>query len=466
MDAKSNDPIYWPASEIARAIRERKISSSEIIDACLARIETVNPKLNAVVRLTAETARKEARAADAAIARGENKGPLHGVPITIKDAFETAGVISAGGTQGRANFVPERDATVVARMRAAGAIMLGKTNVPEFCLAYETNNIVYGRTNNPYDLSRTAGGSSGGEAAIIASGGSALGLGSDTGGSIRVPSHFSGIAGIRPTTGRAPRTGHWPPLNGIMDTLTQVGPMARYVEDLILALPIISGPDGRDPAIVPMTLGDPRAVNLKQIRAAFHTDNGIATPTPETAATVERAAKSLIDAGVNVDEVRPPGIEQAMDIFGHLNIAIFDCGVTALAEEAGTKEFGPLVKQGREGFKGQSISVAEICSLLTRLDEYRARMLSIFASRDVIICPVNAEPAMAHGATFGKIPAFSYTFAYNLTGWPGAVVRCGTSPEGLPIGVQVVARPWREDMALAVAAHLEGALGGWRRPPL
>lgn len=458
--------IYASATALAKAIRAKEVSAEEVVNAYLQRIEAVNPKLNAVVQLTAEAARAQAREADAALARGESKGPLHGVPMTIKDALETAGVVSAGGTKGRAVFVPTQDATVVARLRAAGAIMLGKTNVPEISLAFESDNLVYGRTNNPYDLSCTPGGSSGGEAAIIAAGGSPLGLGSDAGGSVRLPSHFCGIAGIKPTTGRVPRTGHFPPLGGALDALFQIGPMARFVEDLILTLPIIAGVDWRDPAIVPMPLGDPRAVNLKSLRVAFHTDNGIVSPTPETVRVVKAAVKSLSDVGVAVEEGRPADIEQAYEIFLNLFGADGGAGMQMLLQMAGTTETHPLIQRLLELIRPRAMSTAEFGGMLVKWDMWRSAMLSFLEKYDVIICPVNAYPAMPHDTTFDKPPAFSYTMTYNLTGWPGVVVRGGTSPEGLPIGVQMVARPWREDVALAVAQHIETALGGWQRPPL
>src|SRR2546425_5503678 len=258
--------VYTSATSLAQAIRGKLVSSQEVVEAYIHRIEAVNPQLNAIVQLTAEAALAQAREADAAQARGEIKGPLHGVPITIKDSFDTEGVISTAGTKGRASYVPQQDATAVARMRAAGAILLGKTNLPELSLAYESDNLVYGRTNNPYDLSRTPGGSSGGEGAIIAAGGSPLGLGNDAGGSIRIPVHFCGIAGIKPTSGRVPRTGNFPGPGGAFDMIWQPGPMARFVEDLSLALPIIAGVDGRDPSIVPVPLGDPKRVDLKTLR--------------------------------------------------------------------------------------------------------------------------------------------------------------------------------------------------------
>jgi len=242
----SGDITTKSASELAGAIRSKKLSSKAIVEAHLEQIAKVNPKLNAIVQLTADSARKEADEADAALARGEIKGSLHGVPITIKDTLETTGVICTGGTKGRANFVPKADATAVARLRAAGGIILGKTNVPELAGAIETDNLVYGRTNNPYDLARTPGGSSGGEAAIVAACGSPLGLGTDAGGSIRIPAHFCGLAAIKPTSGRVPRTGQFPMPMGARNAVFHISLIARKVEDLALALPIIAGPDFRD----------------------------------------------------------------------------------------------------------------------------------------------------------------------------------------------------------------------------
>lgn len=452
------------ATVLARAIREKEVSSEEVVKACLNRIEQVNPSLNAIVKLTADSALSQARDADKALARGELWGPLHGVPMTIKDSLDTAGVVTTWGTPGRAAHVPAEDATVVARMKGAGAILLGKTNTPELTLSFETINPVYGRTNNPYNLERTPGGSSGGECAMIAAGGSPLGLGSDTGGSIRLPSHFCGLAGIRPTSGRVPRTGHAIPAGGLADSLTQIGPIARHVEDLTLVLPIIAGPDGRDPAIVPAPLGDPGELNLKGMRMAIHTDNGIQAPTPETVQTLNQAAVALSGEGVILEEKRPSGIEETLEIFMGVLVG-WDGGswIELLLEGAGTAtaetSLGPLLSD-------RKLPADEIVRLVDRWDRFRSRLLSFFDDYDMILSPVNAHPALPHGETAGHIAAFSYTMTYNLTGWPGAVVRGGTSPEGLPIGVQIVARPWREDVALAGAACIERALGGWQRPQI
>ncbi|MGD8566372.1 MAG: amidase, partial [Candidatus Bathyarchaeota archaeon] len=224
-----NELIFASATELARAIRAKEISSKDVVETFLQRIERMNPKLNAIVQLAADDVREQASEADASLAKGRIKGPLHGVPITVKDNIEVSKLYCTGGTKGRVSFIPKRDATVVSRMRDAGAIILGKTNMPELALAFETDNLIYGRTSNPHNLLCTPGGSSGGEAAIIAAGGSPLGLGNDMGGSIRLPAHFCGIVGIKPTSGRVPHTGTFPWPDGWLDMLWQNGPLARYV---------------------------------------------------------------------------------------------------------------------------------------------------------------------------------------------------------------------------------------------
>jgi amidase len=460
--------IYASATEIARAIRAKEISSAEVVEAHLARIEEVNPKLNAVVQLTADAARARAREADAALARGEAWGPLHGVPVTIKDAFETEGVVSVGGTRGRAQYVPREDATGVARYKAAGAVVLGKTNVPEVSLAFESDNLVYGQTKNPYDLTRTPGGSSGGEAAAIASGMSPLGLGSDAGGSIRVPAHFCGIAGIKPTSGRTARTGHFPPMGGLLDFIWQIGPLARRVEDLWLALPLLCGADWRDPTVAPVPLGDPSKVELKTLRVAFHTDNGIISPTPDISDAVRDAARVLADAGAEVVEARPPVPENAYEMLLGLYGADSGAGLRMLLMLSGTDETHALMTRLLEVLSTSRMTTAELVGLVFQLDAWRSAMLSFMRDYDLIICPPCARTAMPHGTTFDEDNqlVFSYSMIYNMTGWPGAVVRASTSPEGLPVGVQLVARPWRDDVALAAAAEVERATGGWQRPRL
>ena len=458
--------IFASATEQARAIREKLISSEELTRACLERIAEINPKLNAVVQLPAATALAQAHEADRALAHGEIRGPLHGVPFTLKDAIETEGVISTGGTLGRASYVPDEDATVVKRLRASGGVLLGKTNCPELGWAWESDNLIYGRTNNPYDLSLSPGGSSGGESAIIAAGGSPFGLGSDAGGSVRFPAHCTGIAAIKPTSGRVPRTGHFPGPGGTLDALWQIGPLARYVEDLNTLLPILAGVDWRDPAIVPMPLGDASKVNLKALRVAYHTDNGIETPTRETIETVEKAASALEGSVAAVEEARPPSIEQTYEIYLGLFTADGGVGLEELLEMTGTKKVHPLMQRVLDLQRAHAKSMALFGALMTQWDAFRRSLLSFMEGFDVVVCPVCAFPGMVHGSTYDRLPAFSYTMTYNLTGWPAAVVRAGSSREGLPIGVQIVARPWREDVALAVAALIEEALSGYQRPPL
>ena len=458
--------IFASATEQAKAIREKRISSEELVRACLKRTEEVNSKLNAVVQLPAATALAQAREADRALARGEIKGLLHGVPFTLKDAIETEGVICTAGTLGRAAYVPQEDATVVKRLRAAGGVLLGKTNCPELGWAWESDNLVYGRTNNPYDLSLSPGGSSGGESAIIAAGGSSLGLGSDAGGSVRFPAHCTGITAIKPTSGRVPRTGHFPAPGGMLDALWQIGPLARFVEDLNTVLNIIAGVDWRDPAIVPMPLGDATKINLEGLRVAFHTDNGIETPDRETIETVKNAASVLEASVAGVEEARPPGLEQTYEIYLGLFTADGGAGLEELLEMAGTKKVHPLMQRALDLQRSSAKSMAAFGALQGQWDALRCSLLSFMEQFDVLLCPVCSFPGMVHGSTYDRLSAFSYTMTYNLTGWPAAVVRAGSSHEGLPIGVQIVARPWREDVALAVAAKIEKALGGYQQPPL
>jgi len=458
--------IYASATAQAQEIRTGGVSSRELVEMHLKRIEAVNPKLNAVVQLAAEDALRAARRADEDLAKGMLRGPLHGVPITIKDSIEAAGMTCTSGTLGRSNFVSASDATAVSRLRGAGAIPLGKTNLPDLLFAFESDNLIYGRTNNPYDLSRTAGGSSGGEAAAIAAGESPLGVGSDAAGSIRLPSHFCGIAGIKPTSGRLARTGHFPPPGGLFDALWQIGPMARFVEDLILVMPVLSGVDWLDPAVVPMPWRDPDAVDLRSLRAAFYTNNGILPAAPESAAAVKEAAASLAYLGARIEEARPAGIEQTYELALGLFGADAGAGLRELLQACGSRKAHPLLERFLSMLGARPLAAPELGRLLIRVDTFRSAMLSFLEKYDLVLCPVCADAAMPHGTTFDHLEAFTYTMSFNLTGWPAVVVRCGTSTCGLPLGVQIAARPWREDVALAVARQLEADLGGWQRPPL
>jgi amidase len=458
-------PLHFASATVLAAdIRARRVSSLEAVEACLRRIEEVNPLINAVVRL-ADDAADAARRADAELEAGIVRGPLHGVPFTIKDSLDTAGLVTTAGTEGWSARVPERDATVVARIRAAGGILLGKTNTPEFTWSDETNNRVFGRTSNPYDLSRTPGGSSGGAGAIVAAGGSPFDIGSDTGDSIRQPSHVCGIAGLKPTSGRVPRTGHSPGFGGILESLTQLGPMARRVDDLVLVLSIIAGPDGEDPHVAPVPLGRPADVAIAGLRVVCFTDNGVRTPTPETIATVLAAAHALRDAGARVEERVPPDMGEAFDLWDRLIRADGYAWLKRLITAAGTAGLGSYAS-AEWITADQPLPGDELTALVERVDAVRSRLLRWIADVDLIVCPAMPQPAIHHGDSSAAWFGDTYSDVHNLTGWPAAVVRGGTSPEGLPIGVQLVASPWREDVALAGAKIVESASGGWQPPPM
>jgi amidase len=450
--------IYLSAASLAQRIREKKVSAQEAVKVYLARIARVNPQLNAVVQLCAERAQMEAKAADALLAKGKTKGPLHGVPMTIKDSFDTAGVVSAGGTLGRKDYVPPQDATVVARARAAGAILLGKTNTPEFTLSFVTDNLIYGATKNPYQLDYQPSGSSGGAAALVASGGAAFDIGSDYAGSIRVPSHACGIAGIKPTQGLVPRTGHIIDYGGAFDSMQQIGPLARRVEDLALLLPILAGPDDLDAAIAPVPVGDYRKVDLRSLRVAWYTSNGELDPTAEIAKVVSDCAGFMSSAGAKCKEARPPLLKEAGELRGKLSGADGGASVQRRLRRSGTKQTSPQLSM-----RGATLPAPEFATLVERLDDCRTRMLAFLEDYEVILCPVSARPAPKLGDSPGPA-GWNYTSVYNITGWPAAVVRAGVSPEGLPLGIQIVGRPWTDHVVLAVAAYIESKTGGWQRP--
>jgi len=426
--------LHWlPATELAARIRAGELSSEEVVAACLQRIEAVNPKINAVVQL-APDALDQARQADADLANGSVRGSLHGVPFTVKDVFDVAGIVGAVGLEKRRRHVPAYDAVVVARMKHAGAILLGKTNCPPGGGGGDSENVVYGRTLNPYNLACTPGGSSGGEAAIIAAGGSPIGVGSDSGGSIRVPAHYCGVAALKPTAGRVPNTGAYDHPGGLSDPRTQVGPLARTVADLNLVLSVIAGPDNFDSGVIPMPLGNPADVRLKELTVAYLLEDRATPVTHETAHAVGAAAQALSRAGVLVEENQPPH---------------FVRDSRSLTE----------AWWGLASLRGQ-----DVVELFNGWDGYRTRLLQFMERYDAILCPVDLHPAPPYRERDPK--RFDYTLPFSLLGWPVVVVRAGVSAQGLPIGVQIAARPWHDDVAMALAKALEDALGGWRKPAL
>ena len=455
-------------------IRAKKLSPVELVEAHLAQIARLNPKLNAFVFLDAEDARRQARAAEARAMRNEIAGSLHGVPVSVKSSLEVAGMRCESGTKQREGFVAEKDAPLVSRLRQAGAIILGVTNTPELLMAWETDNLLYGRTNNPWDLARTPGGSSGGEAAAIASGCSAGGVGSDGGGSIRVPSHFSGICGLKPTPGRIPATGHFPQSTGPFALIGVVGPMARTVADLKLLFEVMQGPDDGDPSAVPVPVRWPGEGEMKKLRIGYFEDDGRTPVTAETRAAVRTAAEALRRAGFQVEPFRPEGLERARELWWKF-FGVAGGMMLNDAIQGHEAEISPILKQflgwvaKEPAHSGDSLLDAWI-----QRDLLRMRVFAQMREYPILLCPTAAIPAFRHGErswqiegrTVQYLDAWSYTEWFNLLGSPAAVVPVGKSAEGLPIGVQIAGRPWEEESVLAVAAELEAQCGPWREAPL
>ncbi len=383
----------------------------------LERIAEVNPRLNAAVEVLPDTGGSFA--------------------FSVKDSIEIAGHVCTAGTWGYRNRRPAaQDAALVAKLRSMGGVPIARTNCPDLLFAFETDNLIYGRTNNPYDLTRTCGGSSGGEAALIAAGGSPFGLGSDAAGSVRLPAHFCGIAALKPTSGKLPRDGHVPPATGWVEQLWQIGPMARHVEDLIWF----------------MGTSDAEAR-----RIAYFVDNGIMTPDNDTQRVVREAAQA-----VGAVECRPPTIERSYDLEMAFLAPDGGDGVREFLRSIGSNRTHPLLDGWLAKHERYRTDLAGFAQIWAELDDFRRQMSLFLRNFDAILSPVAAFPAARHGTSIDDqvFPGFSYTMTYNLTGWPAGVVRCGTSKDGLPIGVQIAAAPWREDIILTLARRLERIFNG------
>lgn len=424
--------LFSNAASLARMIRAGELSAEEVAAAHLARIQQLDPHLNAVVE-TMPGALEEARQADADLAAGRVRSPLHGVPFTVKDVFATAGFATALDRQMRKRAPAADDAATVARLRQAGAVLLAKTNCPPTGSGSDAENSLVGRTVNPYGPGHSTGGSSGGEAALVAAGGSPLGLGSDGGGGLRVPAHYCGVAALKPTAGRVPNSGAYNQPGGLTDPRTQIGPLARSVEDLALVMPLLAGPDELDSGVVPMPWADPAALNPAELRVAWFVEDPDSPVAAEVADRVAAAAGVLARAGVDVAQARPGGFVHA-------------------AREV------DVLWQDRAGATGRTL--VEVYALW---DDYRMRMLWFMGDYDAILCPADHHAAPPHRERDPH--RFDYALPFSLTGYPAVVVRAGTAGRGLPIGIQIAARPWREDVALALAALVERELGGWQPVP-
>ena len=438
--------------EIVKAIAEREVSPVEVAQTYLERISRLNPALNSVVTVAPDVLDR-ARDAETVMMRGDAAGALHGVPITIKDTIETAGLRTTSGSKVRADFVPTTDPPAVARLKAAGAIILGKTNAAEMAMDYTADNPVFGRTNHPQDPKLTPGGSSGGEAVAIATGMSPGGIGSDLAGSIRIPAHFCGIAGLKPTTRRVPGDGQFPPSTGPYGLGAVIGPMARSVGDLRLLFQVLSGDLGSEPL-------------AKGIRVAWYCDDGVVPVTDETSAAVQTAARVLADAGLVAEEHLPPHVERGNELW----LKLFSrASVVQLRQiYAGRENEGGSFVSWRLATADQTPppSLDEYIAGWMERDRLREELLRWMETTPIIVAPVGSTPAYEHdtlkvtvrGETFGTFRAFTYAQTFNVFDLPVVTVPAGRSVAGLPIGVQIVGRPNAEEMVLAVAEIVEQAV--------
>ncbi len=454
----SEEIIYADATTLARRIRERSLSPVEVVQAHLDRIEAVNPRLNALIAFP-DGVMDRAREAEAAAVRGEFWGPLHGVPFTVKDCVDTAGVVTTRGSRLFADHVPAADATVVRRLKDAGGIFIAKSNMPEFALWWETDNLVYGRTENPWMIGRTPGGSSGGEAASVASGMSPLGIGSDVGGSIREPANYCGIVGLKATHGRIPLTGHWP------ETLLRfmhVGPIVRSVGDAALALSLMAGPDGFDHYALPVPVPEPGPLDSPSgLRVAWCVEGPFAPVDRQVQDTVASAAAALGELGCTV---QPVGLDDWGNTPGQqISARIF-------AAE-GNQYLAPII-EGREDMLALSMQrrleipgpgYEEYLEAVDQVEQLRASLVQLFREFDVLLLPTGPAAAHPHdtrrheigGETAPARHALTCTVPFDLTGSPALSVPFGFSGDGLPIGVQLVGRHFEETTVLRAGAALE-----------
>ena len=458
----SDDLLSLDACGLAESIHEKRFSPVEVLNACLARVDALNPKLNAIVTMI-DGAVERARQAEAATMRGESWGPLHGVPFTVKDCVDTAGIRTTGGSLIFADNVPDRDATVVTRLLDAGGVMMAKTNLPEFALWWETGNRIFGTTRNPWDETRTTGGSSGGEAAAVSSGMSPLGIGSDVGGSIRQPASHCGLVGLKATHGRIPLTGHWP---DVLLRYMHVGPLTRTVRDSALALRILSGADGADPYAVRVPPPDIDVDGpLGELRIGWCGEGPFAPVAAEVQDTVERAAGALEAMGHRVE---PVSLDSWDELSGQ---GISD----AIYAAEGRHWIMPII-EGKEDLLAPTI-VRRLSAPAPSMDEYQAAVADcellrqdtarLFASYDLLLCPTTPLPAHPHDSAKLDIDgqqvvgrnALRATIPFDLTGSPAVSVPFGRSSDGLPIGVQIAGRHLDEATVLRAAAALEGAAG-------
>jgi len=458
-----------PAAEQLALLRQRKISALELAEEHIRQIERLNPALSAFVEFDPDAVRVQARRCDA----DGLPGPLAGLPLSVKSTIALAGYRCEIGSVLRRSIVAEKDAEAVLRLRAAGATLLGTTNCPEFLMAYETDNLLYGRTSNPWNADYSAGGSSGGEAAAIAAGMSAGGLGSDSGGSVREPAHFCGICALKPTPGRVPGRGHEPPCVGPFSILGAVGPMARTIADVSLLFEAVAGQDAIDPLSPPVPYRRVSLEEAKQIPVGWFEDDGLTPVTADTREAVRSAARALEERGFRVERFRPKALEEARRLWWKF---FMQCGAMFYAPAIAGREaelspiFSEFLELGREA---PPLTAAELLDAWAQCDIVRGKLLAEMQRFPVLLLPVCAVPAFRHGEREWMVDgqrvryldAMRYTQWFNLLGAPAAVVPVGSSQDGLPIGVQLAGRPFEDEGVLAVAACAEQAFG-FRAPTI
>jgi fatty acid amide hydrolase 2 len=472
------------ASALAGLIRSGDLTSREVVERHIDQIERVNPTINAVVRQRFAEARAEADAADAlrASAPADSLPPFHGVPCTIKETFALRGMPNSAGLLGRKNLVADRDAPTVTRLRRAGAIPLGVTNVSELAMWMESTNRVYGRSNNPYDPTRIVGGSSGGEAAIIAAGGSPFGLGSDVGGSIRGPCFFNGIFGHKPTGGLVPNTGQYPVVQNRTVRILATGPMVRRAEDLIPLLRILAGPDGEDQCCHAMPLGDPAAVRLEGRTLVNVEDNGVLDVSRDLREAQARVVSALEQRGMRVRNARFRGLERQFEIWSAMMGRERDMPFGRMLKQGGKMyplwELAKLVA-GRSEHTMMAILLALVESVPDLMPEttrklfritasLRTEILSALGDGGVMIYPTYVTPAPRHGRPALESLVLRMPFAYqgivNALELPATQVPLGLNAGGLPLGVQIISAHANDHVTIAVAMELERIFGGWVPP--
>jgi Asp-tRNA(Asn)/Glu-tRNA(Gln) amidotransferase A subunit family amidase len=452
------------ATELLALLRTQKISAFELAEEYIRQIARLNPQINALVDFDPDRVRQQARAAENSSAK---LGSLTGLPVTVKSSISTAGHRCEIGSLVNRGHVPAQDATVVARLRQAGAIILGTTNCPEYLMAYVTENDLHGRTNNPWNLDYTPGGSSGGESAAIAAGMSAGGLGSDSGGSVRVPAHFTGICSLKPTPGRIPGAGHLPPCIGPFSFLGAIGPMARTIEDVALLFRALAGQDPVDPASPPVGPREPTLEEVKHLPVGYFEDDGLTPVTPETRQAVQDAAQALRSEGFDVRPFRPQGLEKARKLW---ELFFVRCG--AMFEEPLVRGHEDQMSPVFRDFLARAdaappLTADELLMAWAEADTTRGELLAQMQGFPLLLCPVCSVPAFRHderswtidGTRVEYLDAMRYSQWFNLLAAPAAVMPVGRSADGLPIGVQVAGRPYEDELVLKVASVIDHAFG-------